>query len=107
MKEEKQFVLLINDPRSTLTPTQYVLLEVQLSRCQGEVRSSALILCFSDGWDQATGGFIVTDWFDGESIHRIDLYGPQVGILWFICKPCLFWEPKSYRDKEGGGTSDH
>ena len=28
----------------------------------------------------------------GESIHRLDLDGPQVGLLRLICKPCLFWE---------------
>lgn len=54
------------------------------------VRSSALVFCFSDGWNQAARGFILTDLVDGERIHRLDLYGPQVGALWLICKPCLF-----------------
>lgn len=52
---------------------------------------SALVLCFSDGWNQAACGFTLTDLVDGESFHRLDLYGPQVGILWLICKPCLFF----------------
>lgn len=56
------------------------------------VRASALVFCFSDGWNQAACGFILTDLVDGERTHRLDLYGPQVGILWLICKPCLFWE---------------
>lgn len=54
------------------------------------VRLSALVLCFSDGLNQAACGFILTDLVDGESIHRIDLQGPQVGFLWLIYKPCLF-----------------
>lgn len=55
------------------------------------VHGSALIFCLSDGWNQAVGGFVLTDVVDGESIHRLGVYGPQVGGFWLICKPCLFF----------------
>lgn len=74
---------------------------------ESRVQLSALVLRFSDGLNQAARGLFLTDSVDGESIHRIDLQGPQVGFLWLIYKPCLFWETtKIIETKKEGETSD-
>lgn len=53
-------------------------------------QSSALVLDFSDGWNQTTGGFVLVDLVGHVGAHGLDLNVPGVGIFWFICKPFLF-----------------
>lgn len=59
---------------------------------------SAFVLYLSDGWNQATGGFVLVDLVGHVSAHGLDLNVPGVGIVRFICKPFLFWR------WDGGGV---